>query len=1076
MPKQPEIRKVLVLGSGPVVIGQAAEFDYSGSQACRALREEGIEVVLVNPNPATIMTDPEVGGRVYLEPLQPEFVAAVIAQERPDGLLPTLGGQTGLNLAVSLAEQGVLARYGVRLLGTPLETIRRAEDRELFKRTMLALGEPVPESLAVSDLEAARAFALRVGLPLVVRPAFTLGGTGGGIAATLEQLEEVVGRGLTASPVHQVLLEKSLGGWKEIEFEVLRDGADNAVAVCAMENLDPMGVHTGDSVVVAPTQTLRDEEYQLLRKAALRIIRALGIEGGCNVQFALDPASSSYYVIEVNPRVSRSSALASKATGYPIAKVAAKIALGCTLPELANSVTGVTSAAFEPALDYVVVKFPSWPFDKFPLADRYLGTQMKATGEAMALARTFPAALLKAVRSTGLKTAGLVLPALAAWSEAQLREAISRATDFRLFALDEALRRGLSPDTLREWSGIDPWFLAELSRIAEVENKLSAAGPKLTADLLFKAKRLGFSDADIAHLSRCREEQVAELRLQTGLRPVYRTVDTCAAEFPARTPYYYSDCAGSEDEAPPLPEPAAVVLGAGPIRIGQGIEFDYSSVKAVEALREEGYTSIIINNNPETVSTDCDVSDRLYFEPLTPEDVKNVLAKENPAAVFTQFGGQVSIKLGAALAQAGYPLCGSGQETIDLAEDRRRFRALLAELGIPQPAGGTARTPDEARAVAAALGYPLLLRPSYVLGGQAMQIVEGEEELETYARWAFAASPGEPVLIDRYLPGIELEVDAVTDGTNVLIPGILRHIERAGIHSGDSIAVYPAPDLSAAQAATILRYTELLSRGLRARGLINVQFVLHEECVYVIEANPRASRTVPFLSKVTGIPLVKSAVQVSLGRRLAELGYGTGIAPARQHVAVKLPIFSTHKLPGVEAALGPEMRSTGEVLGLGLDLPTALWRGFLAAGLKLPRAGTVLASIADRDKEEALPYLADLAQRGFRLSATQGTADFLARHGVTSRKVLKIREGTPNLLTHLRAGEVDLVVNTTTQGQDARRDGFLIRRAAIESGIPCFTSLDTLRAYILALEAAPASRPDVRALNDYLAAAGTRGA
>lgn len=1059
MPKDPSLSRVLVLGSGPIIIGQAAEFDYSGSQACRALQEEGVEVILINPNPATIMTDLETADRVYLEPLRPEFVAAVIKKERPDGLLPTLGGQAGLNLAMELHRQGILDQYGVRLLGTSAETISQGEDRETFKDTMIAIGEPVPESCTVTTPSEAKDFAQRIGLPLVVRPAYTLGGTGGGIAATESEFLHLVKQGLAASPISQVLLERSLAGWKEIEFEVIRDATGEAITVCGMENLDPMGIHTGDSIVVAPTQTLSADQYHLLRRAAIHIVSTLGIASGCNVQLALEPGSLNYYVIEVNPRLSRSSALASKATGYPIARVAAKIALGYSLSEL-------PAAAQEPKLDYTVVKFPSWPFDKFTRADRRLGTQMKATGEVMALGKTFTAALLKAVRSLSGSAVGLALPALADWPADKLQEAIACATDLRLFALYEGLHRDLSVTTLNRWSRIDPWFIKQLDQIAQLEKEVKAAGSALSTDLLRSAKEMGFGDADMARLTGLPESKIRLARQESSLSPGYLAVGGEGS--PTNTPYYYSSYATTVDKAPTLNPPRAVVLGAGPIRIGQGIEFDYSSVKAAQALREEGYASIIINNNPETVSTDGDVSDRLYFEPLTPEDVENVLAKEQPAAVFTQFGGQGAIKLGAPLSEGGYPLAGSNQETIDLAEDRDRFRELLQQLNIPQPAGATATSLDRALAAADECGYPVLVRPSYVLGGQAMKIVNTPEQLKQYAADALAASGGHPLLIDKYLPGQEIEVDAVADGDQVLIPGILEHVERAGVHSGDSIAIYPARHLTPGQKAALVDYTLQMSRGLKIKGLLNIQFVLHRGTVYVIEVNPRASRTVPFLSKVTGVPLVKLAVQVSLGKSLSDLGYGTGLLSPRNYVAVKVPVFSTGKLPGVEAALGPEMRSTGEVVGFGADLPTALWAGFLAAGYEMPRQGTILATVADRDKNEALPYLAQFAQRGFNLVATAGTAAFLAQHGLKARVVRKVHEQPPHLLTDLSEHKVDLVINTVTCGQQAKRDGFIIRRAAVENSIPCFTSLDTVKAYLTALDIPASSTPKIQSLQQYL--------
>ncbi len=1064
------VRKVLVIGSGPIVIGQAAEFDYSGSQACHALREEGVQVVLVNSNPATIMTDERIADVVYMEPLTVEVLARIIERERPDGLLPTLGGQTGLNLAVALAEAGVLDAYNVRLLGTPLDAIRRAEDRELFRQLLEEIGEPVLESVACHSVAEAEAAAERLGYPVIVRPAFTLGGTGGGVAFTPDALREVAGRGLALSPARQVLVERYLEGWREIEYEVMRDAADTCIAVCNMENVDPLGVHTGDSIVVAPSQTLTDREYQMLRAAAFKIIRALGVEGGCNIQFALAPDGDAYYVIEVNPRVSRSSALASKATGYPIARVAAKIAIGLRLDEIPNRVTGKTTAAFEPALDYVVVKIPRWPFDKFRTGERRLGSQMKSTGEVMAIARTFPAALQKAVR--GLDLGRTLLWEDPAWnldghrwgdgSEAmnRLADLIRTPTDVRLWALMAALRRGATPEELARLSHISVWFLRELARIVEMERTLRAHPPERDgARYLRAAKRLGFADADIARLWGVAESEVRDLRRALNIRPVFKSVDTCAAEFEAQTPYFYADYE-EENEAPPLPGPKAVVLGSGPIRIGQGVEFDYCSVHAVQALQEAGYRAILVNCNPETVSTDFDVSDRLYFEPLDAEAVLAVLENEGvdvtPALV--GFSGQTGLNLAAPLHAAGVSLLGANAEAIDIAEDRRRFDAFMERLGIPRPPGAAVTSAAEAVAVARRIGYPVLVRPSYVLGGRAMQIVSSEAELRRYLAEATQASPERPILVDKYLRGIEVEVDAVSDGEHVLIPGIMEHIERAGVHSGDSFAVYPPLHLLPHQVQAIVFYTERIARGLGIRGLLNIQFILHEGRIYVLEVNPRASRTVPFISKVTGVPLARLATHIALGRTLADLGYREGLWPPPPLVAVKAPVFSTAKLQGVDVVLGPEMKSTGEAIGIDRTFPAAFAKALLAAGVFPQLDGRpFFFSIADPDKEEALPLAIALYCLGIPLAATAGTARFLRRAGVpVHQEVKKLSEGSPNAVDLLREGAVAAVINTEGKSGKALRDGFAIRRAAVEQGIPCFTSLDTVQALIVSLQAAEA--------------------
>jgi carbamoyl-phosphate synthase large subunit len=1048
MPRREDLKKIVVIGSGPIIIGQAAEFDYAGTQACQVLREEGIEVVLVNSNPATIMTDPGMADRVYIEPLTPEFVAQVIRQERPDGLLGTLGGQTGLNLAVQLAEMGVLEEEGIELLGTPLKSIQRAEDRELFRALCKEIGEPVPESEIVNSWPEAEAFAREIGFPIIIRPAYTLGGTGGGIAKNWEEYKEIVELGLQLSPIHQVLVERSIAGYKEIEYEVMRDKNDNCIVICNMENIDPVGIHTGDSIVVAPSQTLSDHEYQMLRSASLRIIRALGIEGGCNVQFALDPHSFKYYVIEVNPRVSRSSALASKATGYPIAKVAAKVAIGYTLDEIVNPVTGQTYACFEPALDYVVTKIPRWPFDKFVSANRELGTQMKATGEVMAIDRTFEASLLKAVRSLEIGLDFLDLKGAAELPDNLLRERIQTADDERLFLLAEAFKRGWTVETLHDLSKIDRFFLEKIAGIVRMAQSLAEG---LDGDKLREAKRLGLTDRTIARYAGISEEEVYARRMGQDLRPVYKMVDTCAAEFSAATPYYYSTYEW-EDEVKTSKKPGILVLGSGPIRIGQGIEFDYCSVHAVWALKEAGYESIIINNNPETVSTDFNTSDRLYFEPLHVEDVMNVIEKERPEGVIVQFGGQTAINLAEPLAKRGVRILGTSLEDIDRAEDREKFDQLLAELKIPRPKGHTVFTVEEAVSAAKELGYPVLVRPSYVLGGRAMEIVYHEQDLLQYMEHAVRINREHPVLIDRYLTGKEVEVDAIADGETVLIPGIMEHIERAGVHSGDSIAVYPTQSISPAVKEKIVEYTNRIARALRIKGMVNIQFVVHQEEAYVLEVNPRSSRTVPFLSKVTGVPMVSVATKVILGQTLKDMGYENGLWPEAELVAVKVPVFSFAKLRRVDVTLGPEMKSTGEVMGSDRTFAKALYKGFLAAGIRIQEHGTIIATVADKDKEEALPILRRFASLGFKLAATEGTAAFLRKNGIPVEEVKKLSEGSPNLIDRIRSGKIHMVINTLTKGKEPQRDGFRIRREAVEHGIPCLTSLDTAQSILDVLE------------------------
>ncbi len=1049
-------KKVLIIGSGPIIIGQAAEFDYAGTQACKAMREEGVISVLVNSNPATIMTDEGIADIVYIEPLTVDMVGRIIEQERPDGLLPTLGGQTGLNLAVDLADAGILDKYNVRSLGTPIQTIRNAEDRELFKQLLINIGEPVPESATVNTLEQAKEVAKKIGLPVVIRPAYTLGGTGGGLADTWQELERVATIGLATSPIHQVLIEQSVAGWKEIEYEVMRDSADNCITVCNMENIDPMGVHTGDSIVVAPSQTLTNKEHQMLRTASLKIIRALGIEGGCNIQFALDPGSNNYYVIEVNPRVSRSSALASKATGYPIARVAAKIAIGKRLDEIPNQITGKTMAAFEPTLDYLVVKIPRWPFDKFASGDRVIGTQMKATGEVMAIDRCFEAALQKAVRSLEFSNRSLL------WEDRQwemgkdINSYPLAPNDLRLWAIMAALRRGITTEALAQRTKIDLWFITKLQNIVNMEKKLLSQ--PLTPELLRQAKRLGFSDEQIGTLADRLAEQVRGLRHSWNIRPVYKLVDTCAAEFDAATPYFYSTYE-EENEAEPLHGNKAVVIGSGPIRIGQGIEFDYCSVHSAWALQESGFKSIMVNSNPETVSTDFDTSSRLYFEALDEESLRDILENESqktgardniPPSSIVQFGGQTAINLSQPLSRSGMPLLGSSADTIDLASDRGRFENFLNQLGIPQPPGAGVTSVDEALSTAKVIGYPVLVRPSYVLGGRAMEIVHDATELIRYMSLAIELDTKHPVLIDKYLEGREAEVDAIADGERVFIPGIMEHIERAGVHSGDSMAVYPGVSLTKPEIETMVDYTIRIGLGLNIKGLMNVQFVIMPSrqgaSVYVLEVNPRASRTIPFISKVTGVPMVNVATKVMLGKSLKEQGYDTGLWKRQNLVGIKAPVFSMSKLLGVDTYLGPEMKSTGEVMGIDYTFDAALAKALLAAGLMLLPHGAILFSIADRDKPEALPIIRRFSSVGYRLYATEGTAAMIEAAGLPVKMISKkLSEGHPNVVDIINDGTVNGVVNTITGGRIPLRDGFHIRRAAVEKRIPCFTSLDTAR-------------------------------
>ncbi|MDP4127187.1 MAG: carbamoyl-phosphate synthase large subunit [Bacillota bacterium] len=1048
MPKK-EWKKVLVIGSGPIVIGQAAEFDYAGTQACRALREEGVEVILVNSNPATIMTDRETADRVYIEPLTVESVERIIERERPDGLIPTMGGQTGLNLAYQLAKRGVLERCEVALMGTSLKSIDQAEDRDSFRALMQELGEPIPESKIVSGADEALSFAKETGYPLIVRPAFTLGGTGGGIVHSAEEMAQVAASGLQASLIGQILVERSVAGWKEVEFEVLRDGVGNCITICHMENMDPVGIHTGDSIVVAPCQTLTDREVQALRSASLRIVNGLGIEGGCNVQFALHPSSMEYVVIEVNPRLSRSSALASKATGYPIAKVAAKIALGYALTELKNAVTGKTSACFEPALDYVVVKIPRWPFDKFSEADRHLGTQMKATGEVMGIGRNLETALLKAVRSLDIKAYGIRLPELEGLADSELKSTCLKPDDRQLFVLAEALRRGWTVERLAEMTGWNRYFLKIINRLVENIDVLEKAPWDLT--VLLQSKRLGFADVEIASLWKSTEDEVYRFRVEHGLRPVFKMVDTCAGEFEATTPYFYSSY-DVEDEGEVHKRPKVVVLGSGSIRIGQGIEFDYCSVHAVLALRKAGFESIIINNNPETVSTDFDTADRLYFEPLTLEDVSAILDKEQPDGVVVQFGGQTAIGLASGLARRGYRILGTSVDDIDRAEERGTFDRVLQELGAKRPHGGGATNMEQVQHVAQQIGFPLVVRPSYVLGGRAMDIVYEEKELEAVVKRALSASSDQEIWMDQYLLGTEVEVDAISDGKNVFIPGIMEHLERAGVHSGDSIAVYPPQTLDRSMQERIITLTESLARSLNIKGLLNIQYVIYQKDLFVLEVNPRSSRTVPFLSKVTGVPIIDWATQVIMGRKWDEIDIPQGLWPIGERVAVKAPVFSFSKLQRVEPSLGPEMKSTGEVMGMDRTYEKALYKALQGAGMSFTTYGSVFVTLADRDKAEGAALARRFAELGFRLLATEGTTRYLRCEGLRVEQIAKLHDGSNEIIDGIRKQKIQYVVNTTTHGRIQESDGFAIRRAAVEHGIPCFTSLDTAAALLHVLE------------------------
>ncbi len=1050
MPKNPNVKKVLVIGSGPIVIGQAAEFDYAGTQACRSLKEEGVEVVLINSNPATIMTDKNIADRVYIEPLTVKVLEQLIEKEKPDSILPTLGGQAGLNLGMELEESGFLKAHNVTLLGTTAATIKKAEDRQEFKDTMEKIGEPCAASLVVENVEDGVAFTNTIGYPVVLRPAYTLGGSGGGIAHNQVELEEILENGLRLSRVGQVLVERCIAGWKEIEYEVMRDSAGNCITVCNMENIDPVGVHTGDSIVVAPSQTLGDKEYQMLRTAALNIIDELQITGGCNVQFALHPTSFEYCVIEVNPRVSRSSALASKATGYPIAKVAAKIALGYTLDEIKNAITGKTYASFEPALDYCVVKLPRLPFDKFITAKRTLTTQMKATGEVMSICNSFEGALMKALRSLEQHVDSLLSYDFSELSEDELLERLKIVDDQRIFVIAEAIRKGIEYDVIHEITKVDIWFIDKIAILVEMEQKLS--GGPLTAELLKEAKRIEFPDNVISRLTGKDEAEIKQMRYDNGIVAGFKMVDTCAAEFSAATPYYYS-VFGSENEAGETrPEKKVLVLGSGPIRIGQGVEFDYCSVHATWAFAKAGYETIIVNNNPETVSTDFDIADKLYFEPLTPEDVENIVRLEKPDGAVVQFGGQTAIKLTESLMKMGVPILGTKAEDVDAAEDRELFDKILEETEIPRAAGGTVYTAEEAKEVANRLGYPVLVRPSYVLGGQGMQIALNDEEIEEFMAVINQYAQEHPILVDKYLMGKELEVDAVCDGTDILIPGIMEHIERTGVHSGDSISVYPASTISEKVRETIAEYSRRLAKALHVVGLINIQFIAVGDEVYVIEVNPRSSRTVPYISKVTGIPIVDLATEVIIGKKIRDLGYEPGLQPDADYFAIKMPVFSFEKIRGAEISLGPEMKSTGECLGIAKTFDEALYKAFLGAGIDLPKHRQIIITVKDADKGEAIDIGRRFEKLGYTIYATRSTANALKESGVAARKVNKIHQESPTVMDLLLGHKIDLVIDTPTQGRDKSRDGFLIRRTAIETGVNCLTSLDTASALLTSLE------------------------
>ena len=1050
MPRDPRIKKVLVIGSGPIVIGQAAEFDYAGTQACRSLKEEGLEVVLVNSNPATIMTDKDIADKVYIEPLTVPVLEKIIEKEKPDSILPTLGGQAGLNLAMEIAETDFLEKHECRLIGTTSETIKKAEDRLEFKETMEKIGEPCAPSLVVENVEDGIAFTNKIGYPVVLRPAYTLGGSGGGIAHNQVELVEILENGLRLSRVGQVLVERCIAGWKEVEYEVMRDSAGNCITVCNMENIDPVGVHTGDSIVVAPSQTLGDKEHQMLRTSALNIINELNITGGCNVQYALHPESFEYCVIEVNPRVSRSSALASQATGYPIAKVAAKIALGYTLDEIKNAITKKTYASFEPTLDYCVVKIPRLPFDKFITASRKLTTQMKATGEVMSICNNFEGALMKAIRSLEQHVECLMDYDFTELTDDQLEDQLHVVDDRRIWVIAEALRRGVSYDQIHEITKIDKWFIDKIAIIVEMENSLK--NEPLTPELLKAAKRIEFPDTVISRLTGKSEDEIKQMRYNNNIVASYKMVDTCAAEFEAATPYYYSVYGGENESVETNPPKKVLVLGSGPIRIGQGIEFDFCSVHCTWAFKEEGYETIIVNNNPETVSTDFDIADKLYFEPLTPEDVENIVNIEKPDGAVVQFGGQTAIKLTEALMKMGVPILGTKAEDVDAAEDRELFDEILEKCSIPRPTGGTVFTAEEAKEVANRLGYPVLVRPSYVLGGQGMQIATCDEEVEEFMEIINRIAQDHPILVDKYLQGTEVEVDAICDGTDILIPGVMEHIERAGVHSGDSISVYPAYSLSKEIIDTIEDYTEKLARSLHVKGMINIQFIVCDGKVYVIEVNPRSSRTVPYISKVTGIPIVKLATKCIIGHTIKEMGYKPGLQPNADYIAIKMPVFSFEKIRGAETSLGPEMKSTGECLGIAKTFNEALYKAFLGAGVVLPKHKKIIISVKDADKQEVVPLAQRFEKLGYEVYATRSTADVLRQNGVDAIKVNKIHQEAPTVMDLLLEHKIDIVIDTPTQGRDKNRDGFLIRRTSIETGVNCFTSLDTVDALLTSLE------------------------
>ena len=1050
MPKIQDIKKVLVIGSGPIVIGQAAEFDYAGTQACRSLKEEGIEVVLLNSNPATIMTDKDIADRVYIEPLTVEVVEQIIMKEKPDSVLPTLGGQAGLNLAMELEERGFLKEHHVRLIGTTSQTIKKAEDRQEFKDTMEKIGEPVAASLVVRSVEAGIEFTNKIGYPVVLRPAYTLGGSGGGIAYNEEQLVEILENGLRLSRVGEVLVERCIAGWKEIEYEVMRDGVGNCITVCNMENIDPVGVHTGDSIVVAPSQTLGDKEYQMLRTSALNIITELGITGGCNVQYALNPDSFEYCVIEVNPRVSRSSALASKATGYPIAKVAAKIALGYTLDEIPNAITGKTYASFEPMLDYCVVKIPRLPFDKFISAKRTLTTQMKATGEVMSICNNFEGALMKAIRSLEQHVDSLMSYDFASLTKEELIEELKIVDDMRIWRIAEAIRKGISYEEIHAITKIDIWFIDKLAILVEMEQALREQ--ELTENLLREAKRIEFPDNVIARITGKTEDEIKALRKEWNITAAYKMVDTCAAEFAAETPYYYSVYGGENEAVGETTKKKVLVLGSGPIRIGQGIEFDFCSVHCTWAFKKENYETIIINNNPETVSTDFDIADKLYFEPLTPEDVENVVNVEKPDGAVVQFGGQTAIKLTEALMKMGVPILGTSAEDVDAAEDRELFDKILEECHIPRPQGHTVYTAEEAKQAAHELGYPVLVRPSYVLGGQGMQIAINDEDVEQYIGIINRIAQEHPILVDKYLQGKEIEVDAICDGQDILIPGIMEHIERAGIHSGDSISVYPARTISDTAKKTIEEYTRRLAKSLHVIGMINIQFIVCGEDVYVIEVNPRSSRTVPYISKVTGIPIVPLATKMILGYKLRDLGYEPGLQPEAKHIAIKMPVFSFEKIRGADISLGPEMKSTGECLGIAQSFNEALYKAFLGAGINLPKHKNMIITVKDEDKEEVIPIARRFEALGYKIYATRSTAKVLQENGVHAVRTNKIEQPSPNLMDLILGHKIDLVIDTPSQGVEKAKDGFIIRRNAIETGVNVLTSLDTAEALVTSLE------------------------